>query len=244
MCTVILFGGAVSAQADNQGKLVGIYVYHHFPPYIINLQNQEGLYFDFADYLNNKSDQFRFATQYMPRKRLERKLTKNELGGIVLGVNPLWFKDKNEQKYLWTQAVFRDRDEIVSPKTDPVEYTDPASLKGKRIGGILGFYYYGIDELAAEGHLTRVNTNGEQALLSMILRGRVDAGIVSHAAMKYLIPRNQWQGKLHISTQPHDEFERRVLLPKQQKAVYEFMIPIIGKLQEDPAWLNLLKSYQ
>ncbi len=85
---------------------VDVFVYHLKPPFIVSNTNKLGLYFDFSDYLNTKSDNYHFETFFVPRKRIETTLLSGNLNGVLLGVSPVWFDDKEETKFLWTSNVY------------------------------------------------------------------------------------------------------------------------------------------
>lgn len=223
---------------------VTVYAYHMQPPLIIDLDSQTGLYFDFVRKLNKLSANYEFELEFVPRKRIEAMLERNAMQGVLLGVNPKWFKDKDEQKYLWTTTVFTDRDEVVSLKSTPFEYQSPDSLKGKLIGGVRGFYYAGINELVARGKVSRVDTAGEAALLTMLIKKRVDAAIIGRSMYDYLLNEPALQGKFHLSDNPHDSYDRRVLIPKSQVDVYQHMQALITELDKDCLWQLAVKRYQ
>ncbi len=222
---------------------VDVFVYHLKPPFIVSNTNKLGLYFDFSDYLNTKSNKYHFETVFVPRKRIETMISSKKFDGILLGVNPLWFKDKAETKYLWTSNFYQDRDEIVSLPEEAFEYTTPMSLSGKILGGVRGFYYFGIDELVSKGEITRYDTIGEYELLQMIMLKRVDVGIVSRSTLKYLSKAKNWQNKFYLSQNPHDKYQRRVLVPHNNKAIYDEISPIIDNLDNDSVWQEILKKY-
>ncbi|CCQ12213.1 hypothetical protein PALB_31140 [Pseudoalteromonas luteoviolacea B = ATCC 29581] len=190
---------------------VTLYVYHLKAPYIIDLTEEQGLYYDIAALFNRHQDSVQFITHYLPRKRLDKLIEDNQLDGLVLGVNPIWFGDVNRQKYLWTNSLVEDVDDFVSNKNKPFEYEGRATLIGKTVGGILGYRYFGVDELAQEEKLERVNTNEELQLLEMVLKGRLDTAIVSRKTRRYLERQNDWKGVFHISELPHDRFTRHIM---------------------------------
>ncbi|RZQ55084.1 hypothetical protein C1E23_00685 [Pseudoalteromonas phenolica] len=117
-------------------KKVFIYIYHLKPPYIEQLELETGLYFELVELFNLHQSKFQFIPQFVPRKRLNREIENNTLDGIILGVHPVWFKDKKQEKFLWTQPILCDQDEFVSPKSNPFEYTSKDSLTNKNIGGV------------------------------------------------------------------------------------------------------------
>ena len=91
---------------------------------------------------------YEFHTVFLPRKRLDRYLSNNKLDGLVIGVNPIWFNDSSETLYLWSDSFYQDRDLVISSAKKPIEYQYPNSLLNKRIAGVRGFKYFGIDALA------------------------------------------------------------------------------------------------
>jgi len=230
---------AIAAEKIN----VDVYVYHLKPPFIVSNTNRLGLYFDFSSYLNSKTDKYHFETIFVPRKRIETMLKSEKLNGILLGVNPTWFKDKAETKYLWTSNIYHDQDEFVSLVESPVEFTGADSLTGKILGGIRGFYYFGLEEKVKQNKIIRFDTIGEYELLQMLMLKRVDVGIVSRSTLEYLMKAKGWQGKFYLSKQPHDKYERRVLVPHNKKDIYDEIMPIISSLPDDPFWKLILKQY-
>lgn len=221
-----------------------IYGYHLKPPFIVDLKKEVGLYFDFSTYMNSKQKKYNFVTKFSPKKRVHKLIAEGKLDGALIGVNPLWYGDKGEKKYLWTPKVFRDQDEFVSLKTSPFEFKGPKSLIGKKIGGVNGFYYWSLTKIDKKDY-RRHNVKSELSVLEMLLKNRVDTGIISQSTLTYLIRENtKFQGKLHISKSPHEAFDRRVLVPHSEKKLYEFMKPLMENMASDPAWKKYLNKYK
>lgn len=231
-----------NAQAYER-TLVSIYAYHLKPPFIVSEENHQGLYYDFSEYLNEKSQQYTFTTVFVPRKRVELMVNNGQLDGMLLGVNPIWFGDKQEKRFLWSANIYHDQDEMISLSKTPTEYTGPASLKGKVLGGVRGFSYFGVDDLVKSGEVERHDTIGEREILMMLLAGRVDVGIVSRSTYQYLLRKENWQNIFHLSQQPHDNYQRRLMAPLQLKNIFEHIAPMIEKLPDDPKWQAILDKY-
>lgn len=223
-------------------QIVTAYFYHAKPPLLINQTGQRGLYFDFIKYLNKRSQIYQFELLYMPRKRLDIMLKNEELAGIVVGVNPTWFKDKDEQKYYWTTRLFTDRDEIISLNSSPLTFMSPASLYGKVFGGVRGFYYYGIDEAVHQKLIRRVDTADEVSLFAMLQHQRIDAAIVSRSTFNYVIRKNNWHSVFHLSKKPHDIYDRRVLIPKTQPDLYQHVEKLMADMAFSRDWQNTLEQ--
>lgn len=233
-----------SALAGENKPLVPVYVYHQQPPYIIHFEKKTGLYFDFVKRLNALSDHYNFEVTAIPRKRAERMLDNHSMDGILLGVNPKWFKDPKETKYLWSSVVFNDRDEVVSLKANSIEFSGADSLAGMVIGGVRGFYYYGINELVTAEKAKRVDTVSEPDLFTMLIKQRVDVTIISRLTFDYMVKSNNWQSNFYLSSTPHDVFERRILIPQNMANVFPHLQQTIHKLKTDDVWQKNISSYQ
>lgn len=219
------------------------YFYHAKPPLLINQIDKQGLYFDFINYLNKHSDIYQFELVYMPRKRLDIMLENDALGGLVVGVNPIWFKDKNETKYFWTSRLFTDRDEVISLNRTPLTFMSPVSLHGKIFGGVRGFYYFGIDEAVNKNLIKRVDTADEISLFSMLRHQRIDAAVVSRSTFNYVVKKNDWFTLFHLSKKPHDIYDRRVLIPKSDHALYQHVEKIMLNMTLNQQWQITLEQY-
>ncbi|WP_448565872.1 substrate-binding periplasmic protein [Thalassotalea ganghwensis] len=245
MIKATLFFILISITWLSQAKeLVNVYVYHLKPPFVVDLVKQQGLYFDFSRYLNEVAPNYDFHTIFVPRKRITLMLEQGKLDGMLLGVNPVWFKDKEESKYLWSDKILVDRDDFVSLKESPFEYNNPQSLRDKILGGVRGFYYRGINELVEKNELVRVDTVGEDALLHMLLNKRIDTAIISQSAFKYITQDKALRGKFHLSEKPHDQFSRRVLFPKNLQSLYQELLPKINAMYDDSQWQKMVVSYR
>ena len=221
-----------------------LYTYHLKPPFIVDLKAKSGLYFDLARYLNGKNKSYRFITAYIPKKRLEYLMDKGDLDGLVVGVNPLWFNDKAESKYIWLNTIYSDRDEFVSLETSPFEYKSKDSLTGKSVAGVAGYYYKGINEAVRLGSVKRIDTIGERQVLELISKQRADFGIVSRSVFKYLAKHEALQNDYYFSTLPHDAYDRRVMTTQKNQKLAEAIEAVVSAMPSDPKWQSLVNQYQ
>ena len=97
---------------------------------------------------------------------------------MFLWANRIWFGDKSETKFDWSHRVLWGSNEIVSLKTDLVEYTDPKSLFGKNFGGVLEHNYLGIDDYVKKGKIDRVDTKYFSINFAKLIKKRVDAILI------------------------------------------------------------------
>jgi len=231
--------------AGNNKQAIQVYIAHQKAPYVTDLARKQGLYFDLVRQLNRYSKNYRFKLVYMPRKRLNRNLREGSLDGVVLGVIPAWFKDKAQTKYLWTQGIFEDYDQVVSSVKLAFEYHSPDSLAGNTIVGVTGYYYYGVDELVYQQKINRVDVENEHRLLEMIILERVNIGIIGHATLMSILADNKsWAEQLYLSKNTFSKkFYRRILVPKYYPGLLRDLNPLIMSVTNSREWQKVLQAY-
>ncbi|WDE10285.1 substrate-binding periplasmic protein [Thalassomonas haliotis] len=237
--------GSCRAFAFTVKQEVRVYIAHQKAPYVTNLSLRQGLYFDLIRQLNSKSENYRFELIYMPRKRLNRNLHEGSLDGIILGVIPLWFKDKARTKYLWSEGIFEDYDDVVSSGDLSFEYQTPKSMIGKNFVGVTGYYYFGLDELVRQQKVKRFDVENEHRLLEMIILKRVDIGIIGHATLRSILADNKgWADKLYFSKNTFsNKFYRRILVPQYYPELFQKLNPLILSVIKSPQWHKLQQAY-
>jgi polar amino acid transport system substrate-binding protein len=241
---LILLALFLLAPATAAGAEIILYAYHLKPPYLVDREKQTGLYYDLARYLNDRIASHTFKTVYLPRRRLEHDLEVGRLHGLVVGVNPAWFKDETRARHLWTPPFLRDEDVVVSQAEQVVEYEGPESLVGRTVGLSMGYYYFGIDELVRGGRIQRDDAVNEESSLDKLARRRIDAAVVTQRTLDYLLrQRPEWKGKFHVARKPHDQFDRMILVPKEFAYLLPDLNAALGPIGHDPAWLKFLRQY-
>lgn len=240
LIAVLLGALWLPAMADE----IVLYAYHLKPPYIIDRNKEIGLYYDLAAYLNERIPAHTFRTVYLPRRRLESDLELGRLHGMVIGVNPSWFKDETRTRYYWTPPILRDEDVVVSAADKPLNYQGPESLVDKSVGLPMGYYYYGVDELVRAGRVRRDDAISEEVSLEKLALKRTDAAIVTRRTLDYLErQRPEWKARFFIAKKPHDEFDRMVLVPHEFGAVMPELNAVLGPIMHDPDWQKRIKKY-
>ena len=244
LCIALLMLVFVSVPRATAEPLVYLYTYHNKPPFIVDLAAQTGLYYDLAEYLSERDPDNNYRTAYVPRRRLDRMIESGELDGIVIGVSPVWFDDRDEQRFIWFPSLYDDQDEFVSLKHAPIEFQGLSSLMGKRFATVGGYYYFGVTEAAQDGKIDLIETIGERQVLELIAMGRADFGIVSRSVLHYLGANDELGNEFHFSQVPHDVFQRRAFTVNTHAHLHDNLLPIITQLNSDPAWLEILAKYQ
>ncbi|SPH19290.1 hypothetical protein ASD8599_00014 [Ascidiaceihabitans donghaensis] len=219
-----------------QAETVRVWVYHNFPPFVIDVDTQSGLSYDFARELTVRSDgQHDFVVEVLPRARLNRQMA-DGAEGIVFWANPVWFGDKEETKYLWSSKITSDSSVVMSRVDDPIEYTGPQSLLGMELVGIEGHRYIGVDELVQEGLMTRKDLHAESSAVQFISTGRGRVAILARSAADYFTRKLALTDMIHFASTPHSSYTRHVLVPKADFALRGYIDQVLDELNKSPIW--------
>lgn len=202
------------------------------PPFAISKDNSNLTSALFDELTKNSQGKWIFELKSVPRKRVNSKLARGEQG-IVVWSNPLWFGDKEEKKYHWTNRVIDGTNEIVSLKTNPVDYSGPESLFGKRFGGVLGHKYVGIDDYVKSNDIKRADTSSFSQNLTKLLNGRLDVILIPRSELYYIINKQQVGDKLYISPEPHLVYSRKFLVTKDLVDVRDYINEQLAILQNE-----------
>ncbi|ABC30330.1 ABC-type amino acid transport/signal transduction systems, periplasmic component/domain [Hahella chejuensis KCTC 2396] len=229
--------------ADSRGETVApVWTYYTSPPYDLHGDGYDLTTIMCAELTKRSGGKWRFEPQSLPRKRIDSYLERGDQA-VVVWVNPSWFGDMDETRYDWTRGVAPGRNEIVSLKTQPVEYTGPESLIGKSFGGVLGHRYVGIDELVAEGLIRREDASSFSSNFGKLLLRRIDVTMIPREELFYLMANERVGAQLYVSEKPHQKYERKMLVTKGLKGVRDYMDSQWDALNEHPDWRHLLQRY-
>ena len=242
---------ALFSHGVNAKERFTLYTYHNKPPYFFGSipagrekTATTGIYRAFADYLNTQLKDIEVELEFSPRIRLEGSLTDGQLNGAIIGVNPLWFKDKERSRYLWSHPFMNDKDVIVVHADEAFDYKHPRDLEGKSLALPRGLYFWGVTERIKQGKILVFETNSELQNLGMVEFGRADATIISILSAQYFFKQRMSQGLLEVLKTPHDQFERMILFPISQKRQFEIINKFIEKALQDENWLKELEKHE
>ncbi|CAH9051725.1 hypothetical protein PSECIP111951_01629 [Pseudoalteromonas holothuriae] len=237
---VIIFSCLIFVSEVSFAKqAVSIYAYHLKPPYIIDSEEEVGLYFDLTTLLNKYQQGFLFKLEYMPRRRLNRDIEQNSLDGLIMGVNPVWFRDRQQKKFAWSVPFMNDRDEFVSHVKTPFEFKGPVSLYNKAVGGVRGYHYFQVAPVIRIEKATLVETGSELQLLEMIVKQRLDVAVISRATVNFFVAQHEyWQKDVYFSELPHESYSRAIVATKQMRDV----IKSINEVMKVPAFVQELQQ--
>lgn len=227
-----------------RGQSITVWEYHDFPPMVVSEQKQQGLSFGFTRLLNHEANgEFNFSVRPISLPSLLKKLDEG-LQGIVLFVSPIWFDDQNEHKYHWSDPIMELRDEVVSSKNTQFEYTGAQSYQGKRVGGIAGYTYPGLDEMHQKGAAKRIDASSDvENLKNLIKHESIDVAIVNQGPLKFYSTLLGYSESLHVSERPQGQYQVRILVTKGFPKVYEFIQKVVKGLDSNARWSDLRSYY-
>lgn len=245
-CSVLAFVMTLLAHQQARAlETVPVWTYYFSPPFITAYQR--GLSYDFIDLLNQfAKGQYRFEIEPLPRTRINRNL-EDKLPGIVLFVNWEWMQDSDKTKYLWSDPILSDRNEIISRRhgTPPIkiEFNGAESLKGMVFGGLTGRQYKGLEKAFERGDIIRRNVRNEEQNLALLLRDRIDVTSSAATVIRYKIKVTGLQNLVYFSAQPHFSYTRHLLITPQLAKLEPLLNEFIISLDQNPSWQSIKSRY-
>ncbi|WP_419904684.1 substrate-binding periplasmic protein [Kiloniella sp.] len=243
MMSGILAPPSTAQDLTTNTEIIPLITYHSHIPFVTN--KDVGLTYELASYLNNKADkQYRFEVRVMSRLRINLLIEKPKTV-VVPWVNPLWFNDKEETKFLWTQQVLlKDKNVVVSRKDDMIIYNGPNSLAGLKFGGLRGHHYVEIDDyISKTANTIRIDSDGHISNFMKLSKGRIDVTITPSSAVNYFIKQMNLYDDLFISPRPHSSYNRRIFVNNKREDIRDFLDQALKAMVNDPTWQAILDTY-
>ena len=233
----------LASQAKATAEDVQMWVYHNFPPFIVNEVERSGLSYQLADQLTEMSGgKYAFNVVVMPRERLNNRIATGT-PGMALWANPVWFGDPERESFLWSSAVMEDQNDVISPVDLSLQYDGPTSLRGHTLVGVTGHRYPGVDRMIETGDVERVDVFAEDALVRFIASGRGDVAIVAQSAARYFVQANGLDDAVHFSGEPHSRYQRYILFQPGMGQVHDFVEGALVQLRQSPEWRAAVGRY-
>lgn len=169
---ITFFGIFIQSALFAKTPTIVVWNYYLAPPFVTS--DNKGLSYDFVNLLNKKANnKFIFELRSIPRVRLNKYLNDGKQG-IVLFVNWSWMGKDAKEKYLWTNKILDDQNEIISLRDKKIVFEGPSSLKGLTFGAIRGRKYKELESSFATNEINRYDVNKEEQILNMMIRNRID----------------------------------------------------------------------
>jgi polar amino acid transport system substrate-binding protein len=154
----------------------------------------------------------------------------------------------NQNLFFWSDPVMHMSDALISPATNPMEYSGPGSLKGKTIGCIRNYRYPALRTLFKKRQATRYDVNKDVILLRMVKAGRVDAAVLDLRTAYWLIQKTSdlEASDFWFSATPVDSIALRFVfnpVPGWKKHLPEIN-KRIQRIQNDGTFSAIISKYQ
>ena len=220
---------------------IRIYNYQNLPPFVT--APGQGLSYELVDYLNEKfRGTYRFVLFNLPRGHLDKMLGKGAKG-LVPWTAAAWHGDPNETIFQWTPGYFNDTNSIISLAKSPFEYEGPKSMAGHTMGGILGYFYLFIDDMARNNELKRVDVSNVMEIFKRLQSHRIDTALVTGSTARYLLAQNKMASEFHFSKKNHQDFTYQILCQGLQSTQNREIKRIAANMPTDPDWKNRVSRY-
>lgn len=238
LCAVLLCTQLAFAQ---QRQEVLLLTYHLKAPFIVDLGTQQGLYYDLAHYFNQRSSNYWYKTEFVPRKRLNSMLDR-PFPHVVVGVQQVWFK-KYAERMRFTKPILHDSDVFISLQKKPITDVTPQGLSGKTLIGVQGYRYVELEQALNNAEILRVDTLQEEHVLDMLRLGRGDFAIISLSTLNYKFQQGEDKNLFYIADEPHESINRSLMFSSTDLSLQQELEELIASMPDDPQWLALLAKY-
>lgn len=220
---------------------ISAWSYYAYPPFA--LEDGGGLGPEFVDLLNEVAKgRFVFSLEVLPRKRIDLRLSVKD-PGIVLFVSPEWMLLPKDHISVWSGPLFRDQNGVLFSGLAEQEYAGPESLYGKRLGGVIGRRYKGLDEAVAKGRIIRHDALSEEINVLKLAERRIDVMTAPESVLRYLVAHLGVEDKVHFSSAPLFRYTRHILISNISPEARAFLIKFVQDLPGNPGWIKLKEKY-
>jgi len=234
-CTLLMAIGA-GLSASWAAELVPLYLYNTPPP--LNTNTPGNLSDHLAQRLTEASGgKYRFKATFLPRKRLDILVASKRWRGAVIWANPEWFDDRQRRRYLWSHPLATDYNLVASHRLKPVKYDGPASLKGLRLGGVLGHVYPEFESMLNHGEIIREDTRDYELNLLKLQSQRIDVTFLPASSLTaYTRKFPDLPNWLHIAATPRSTFHYYIFCDRSEAKLMSYLNTQISQLKLDTVW--------
>ena len=226
---LLLTAGPVSA-----GKIVDIGINAAQPPFSFQTDHQEGLIFDIVNALNSYQDTYTFRTNVYPTQRILRSPERLQMHIVAF----------NDENWGWSQRGGKGSLTLTDGMDVFVALKD--NSERETIGAVQGYHYafadYDPEKLAAMKNVTAVKN--EEAVLELILRQRVDRGVISLAFLRWIkVLRPDDYAKLEIVDKPDHIYNRQFILFSWSSIDIDALNDLLVQMKEDGILKSVFAKY-
>ena len=159
-----------------------------WPPYQYTEGNAyRGLFIDAIAELKKRTGiDFEYVT--VPTNRMRFMFRDGSLD-VESFVNPAW-RDDEKDLSVYTIPIMESDDVILMPRASAIAAKSVADFAGKRMGCTLGYFYpEGFSYAMDANTISRIDAHSAEALMQMLLMGRIDAIILDQFVVQYAMKK-------------------------------------------------------
>jgi polar amino acid transport system substrate-binding protein len=187
--------------------------------------------------------QYNIRLVVLPRARISMLLERGAKA-VVVFVPSVIYGGLKDGKYLWSDPLFMDRQELVSRNDQPFEFNGPASLIDVNFGAMLGHVYPVLEKEMASEQIQADRTTSESSLFSMLMARHVQVITVPNSTVHYFMSVNPvLKQSLYISKNNLGEYSRHLMFQQGMEKERRDFNQVILKMSSDPKWIAVLKKY-
>lgn len=157
-----------------------------------------------------------------------------------------WYTEERNDYLLYSDIIFSSALSFVKLKDSPFEYEGLASLKGKRVGTILG-YQYGNDFLR-DPNIIRITSDSILINIHNVIAERINLALDDHYVVKFMLDQHikDWKSQLSIVKKPltdKDLFLAANRSNPQHKVIINAFNMGLAQLKETGRYAEIVRSY-
>lgn len=238
---LVIFLGLSGGLSAKENKLK-VFSYYTSPPFS-NEEGKVGLVAEFLQAIEQYDERLKFDLQIISRPKLNKILEESKSTFIVPFAHPLWFNDKNREKYLWSRPLYTDYNSLISHKSKPVEFKGLYSFIFQGVGTLKGFHIYLLDDLVEKGKAKRVDVHEPETLVQMIALKKIKMAVLPHAMAHYHTEKLKLQDQVYYSARPHQTYDRHLMLANASTELNGIIDEAIAKARQSGVFDLILKKY-
>ena len=116
-------------------------------------------------------------------------------------------------------------------------------MAGHTMGGILGFFYLFLDDMARNNEFKRVDVSNVLEIFKRLQSHRIDTALVTGSTARYLLAQNKMAGEFHFSKKSHQDFTYQMLCSGLQDEQIKQIKRVVANMPNDPDWKNRVSRY-
>ncbi len=217
-------------------KTIPVYVYHQFPPFVIDAKPD--LSEIFVQHLNETTD-FHWQLVHLSRTQLNALRAQGKQGAILWS-NPKWFG--NTPDLFVSEPILWDADVLVFNLQQPLNGSFPHAILNKKFCALQGHRYLSLEKYIANGSIKIVERERIEECVQLLKEKTVDF-IQMEKSNLFTTYTHMIDKEIDFLEPAIDSFPRHVLLDKANQPALAQLNKTINSLRNDSEWKRELTHF-